>query len=123
MDRPQIRELVRRAIRSLADFWDGCTKIESNLLGGLADDVPHVLEDALKSAERGLKELEQRPPKPQNEFRPIDEILEGAACGATKDQIDSDEWIDGIIDEICETYKGVPLMGDAGIFIYDPDLQ
>jgi len=34
----------------------------------------------------------------------LEDILTSAACGATEDQINSDERIDGVIDEIVKNF-------------------
>jgi|SRR5579859_6946818 len=123
MDKAAMRVLVRQTIRDLLAFWNGCNRIERNLLGGFADDVPQVMQAMQQLLARGLRGLEEHGPlKGGDEFRDIEKILRSAACPATEEQINSDEWIDGVIHEIQESYKGVPLMGDDGIFIYDPEV-
>jgi hypothetical protein len=101
-------------------FWETTSAVEWEILGVTVEGRTEQLVEKVKAAAQPEKIqafLASRKKAPPAQ---LEDILIGAACGATKDEIKDDAWIDGIIDEIRENFRGVPMLDEDDILPFAP---
>jgi hypothetical protein len=119
MDRPQVRENIRKAMRSYVAFLQLCGEVEFGIFGGFFDIITQGMVQKVQTALQP-ENLEAFREEHKNDRYSIDDILMGAASGASDEEIASDDWIDAVIAEIQENFKGCAYEDDNGnIQIYE----
>lgn len=119
MNRERARKKVRRAIKSYANFLRQCGEVEFEIFGGFFDIVT---ENTVEKVTNALQpeNLEAFREEHKNDRYSLDDILMGAASGASEEEINSNEWIDGVIAEIQDNFKGCPFQdANDDIQIYE----
>jgi hypothetical protein len=120
MNRSKARKWIRKAIIAINRFCDAADRVEREILGGFADWPTEQMAEKVREAARPER-LAAFIAAHKNDPPSLDRILKGAALGVKQEEIDDDSWIDGIIDEIRESFRGVPILNDEDeIVIFDP---